>query len=213
MATNTPAPLPVAEDPSVHMEKSLGTLKKGTQWILAVAAVAVLATSVVFTLRARERNARDQAAIDFSMAATPEALQNVINTHAASPVAALARLQLGALQFNQGDYELALRNYEAFLDAHAGHALSNAASLGRLMCLEALGRFAEALEGFAAFDSKDVLYPQAQFGRARCLEKLDRLDEAREVYVAIGESLPETIWASQALEFRKAVDRLIRRNS
>jgi tetratricopeptide (TPR) repeat protein len=213
MATNTPAPVPAAEDPSIHLVKSLGTLKKGTQWILAVGAMAVLAGSVAFTLRARERNERDQAAFDFSMANTPEALQSVINTHAASPLAALAQLQLGAQQFNQGDYELALRNYEAFLAANPGHALANAGTLGRLMCLEALGRFAEALEGFAAFDAKDVLYPQAQFGRARCLEKLDRLAEARDVYVAIGESLPDTIWASQAMEFKKAVDLLIRRNS
>jgi len=213
MANKTPVPVPAAEVHAETLEQSLGTLKKGTQWILLLGAAGILAVSVAFTLRARERNARDRAALDFSTAATPEALQNVINSHANTPVAALAQLQLKTQRFNLGEYELALGNYEAFLDANIGHPLGNAASLGRLMCLEALGRFAEALEGFSAFAAGDVLYPQAQFGRARCLEKLDRLGEARDVYVAIGEELPDTIWASQALEFKRAVDRLIRRNS
>ena len=212
MATKTS--VPTAPDAHAeNLEKSLVTLKKGTQWILVLSSLAVLAASVAFTLRARERKASDKAAIDFSVANSPEALQNVVNEHANTPVAALAQLMLGAQEFNKGDYELSLRNYEAFLSGNASHPLANAASLGRLMCLEALGRTTEALDGFAAFDSKDVLYPQAQFGRARCLEKLDRLTEARDVYASISEALPDTIWASQAEEFKKVVDSLIHRNS
>lgn len=156
----------------------------GTTLATGVVVAAVILGGSVWIRQNRVRAAQ-RAAVMLSTARSVQDLESLLGRYPRSEVAPLAVLKLGKLHFANETYDLALVQYETFRREHGDHLLAPAAEMGRLHCLEALGRSQEALEGFSRFatahpDSFRV--PQAVLGRARCLEQLGRPAEARVVY-------------------------------
>jgi len=174
---------------------------------LIVAAIVLGGTTWIKRNRAQ---ATQRAAMMLTSARTIQDLEGLMGKYPRSDVAPLAALRLGKMHFDGGAYDLALIQYATFLRDHGDHPQAIAAELGRIHCLEAQGRFQEALEGLKRFvmtHPGHFRLPQALLGLARCEEQLGNLEKAKVLYedFIAGESNGE--WKPVFESLLEALDR------
>jgi len=102
---------------------------------------------------------------------TTEELESAVSKHSGERAGGALRLRLAKSYFDGGRYDEALAQYEA-IAANPPEGFADIPAVGRAQCLEALGKFEEALKAFDAFgeaNPKNYLTLTAQLGAARCL--------------------------------------------
>ena len=135
----------------------------------------------------------------FSAKSTQD-LELLLKNNPSSQISPLALLKLAKVQFNSGNYDMALSKYVEFKTKYADHELADAAEMGKLHCMEARSQTQEALAGFTAFASTKTnhfLYAEAVMGQARCLEQQGRQKEAVAVYEDFIAAHPDSVWSSK----------------
>lgn len=120
---------------------------RGPKTVTIVAVVLAVCGLAVYLWGRAERSA-DTAAIALPASETADAFLRVADL--GTDAAPLARLDLARAYYSAGDFEEALKVYDAALDALSGEpALRDIAVVGRVCALEALGRTDEALAAVA----------------------------------------------------------------
>lgn len=171
----------------------------------AVAAVAVVVGFVSWT-KSGAQHAEMDAAARLQQAQSVNDLSAVFNEFPDTKAAPMAMLRLAKVQFDQGMYDEALKNYDEFLRRYPGHSFAEAGELGRVHCLEATGRVEEALKGFQDFQKgMRFLTPQAVIGQGRCLRALARTNDARIVYEDFITANSKSAWAPRIRELLNEV--------
>jgi tetratricopeptide (TPR) repeat protein len=183
-------------------------VERHVRWLAPASIVVLLAATVFLWMRREQESERFQefqAYLDASSPAEPlsareqaDRLATVVEAYPKSPEAPMALIQAGALLFNEGDYEGALTQYQAFLAAYPQHPLNNNAQWAALHCQESLDQLETALAGYQAYTPADLLYPQAQLAMARIHEKQNDWTKAKAVYQRILDEMPDSPYAGQA---------------
>jgi tetratricopeptide (TPR) repeat protein len=159
------------------------------------------------------REGRRQAAGDAVLTAfTVEELEAASAEYAKEAAGPALRMRLAKKYFDDGNYALALDAYEA-LAKEAPDGFADVPAIGRAVCLEALGKYDEALKAYEAFaaDRKDSLLAlTARLGAARALTALDRRDEALKALAAL-KAAAEADKDATALARIEAESELVRR--
>lgn len=172
----------------------LDFLKDNGVSILVGAAVAA-AIFLGWSLYRNLQNSKSAAAASRLFSAqSSEQVQQVIAEFPNTPSAPMAQLLLASQAFDQGQYEVAQNLFAQFLERYPKHELRANAALGINQCLEAAGRYADALAGYNRFIAEypeNFLLPSATFGIARSQEFLGQFDAAEKTYEAFIESRPE----------------------
>jgi len=155
----------------------------GRSLAIALVAVAVIVGGTAFFRYQKAAKAR-LATERLAMARSVTDLEAVAAEFPRSVEAPIALMQAGKEYYNSGSYDTALAKYAELQAQYPEHELAAGADLGRIHCLEAMGRVDEAAAAFKEFaaNHKDhYLVPQAVLGQARCLVQAGRLEEARVV--------------------------------
>ena len=150
---------------------------KQTLAMLAVVAIAVGGFYGYRNWRQAQRTAAADAVMTAYSAEDLEAASRDFDSQKAGPA---IRQRLAKRYFDDGKYQEALDLYTA-LEGHAAEGFGDVPALGAAQCLEALGRYDEALAKFTAFaeEKADSCFAlTAKLGAARCLCQLERRDEA-----------------------------------
>lgn len=179
--------------------------EKHLRWLTPVTAVILIAATVFMWTQGRQTNLRSEVLSAYTLANTAQELQTVADAYPDETEAPLARLQAGAMYYNEGDFEAALAQYELFLKAYATHPMHENAQWGKWMSQEALGSLDEAMAGFQSITEDSLVYPQALLGQARIFEKKGQNEEALGLYTRIQEMNPQSSWAEQARVFADQV--------
>lgn len=203
--------------PAGHHQSDVDDLKTWLSQYGSHAITAVLTVLIVLAalhmLHTRSMNRTIEGNLRLSKAQSVSDFEGVINEFGKSAVAPLAQLSLAKLNYDNGDYELALSQYDRFLEQWPKHEMKETADLGRIFCIEARGSkeaFQEAVAAFAAFaaaNPEDNLTPQALFGQARCLEQLGDLEQARTIYENFITANPLNLWSIRGEELLSSVQR------
>ena len=161
--TGTPAPgTPASAAPAPAMahpqNQELEDLKElariyGVR-ILVFTAVGALAAGGLVYYQNNRKNMIEEASARLGQARQVQDLEAVAAQYPETPSAPLAILQLAKAYFDNGDFDMALNKYTEFEQKFPGHALSPAAIMGRLHCMEARLQLNEALAGFQDFIGK-----------------------------------------------------------
>ncbi len=175
--------------------------EKHLRWLAPATAVILLAATFFMWTQGKSDSLRLEVMQAYTLASSAEELQVLAEAYPDEPEAPLARLQAGALLYNDGEFEQAKAQYELFQQNYATHILSDNAQWGIWMSEEALGNLDAALEGFRSVEAGEILYPQALLGQARILEKKQEGEAALELYATLQEDFPQSNWAEQARVF------------
>jgi len=177
--------VPGADIPGDELRQAQDLLKRhGTAVGTALLVAAIILGGSLWIRKSRARAAQ-RASVMYSAAKSVQDLENLLGRYPRSKVAPLALFRLGKMHFDAGSYDMALEQYDAFLQKHGEHLMAPAAEMGRLHCLEARGQYQEAMEGYTRFARERATHfrvPMAVLGRARCAEQLGRPEEARTLY-------------------------------
>ena len=134
-------------------------------WLL-VAAIAVGGWYGWKNHRAAVKTAASDALVN---AYTTEEIEDAVAKFAGSATEGALKLRLAKSYFDAGRYEEALAQYEALV-GNAPDGFADIPVVGKAQCLEALGKFDEAVAAFDAFaeaSPKNYLTLTAQLGAAR----------------------------------------------
>lgn len=204
---STIAPLP-AEAPQQEQEKQVAFFKAYASQIatvvLIIAAVGIAAYRYYGVAERQKQEATEKL---FSARSTQE-LDLLLSDNASSHVAPLALLKMAKLQFNAGNYDMAMSKYDEFKKKYSQHDLADAAEMGKLHCMEARNQTQEALAGFIAFTKakpNNFLYAEAVIAQGRCLEQLGQKKEAITVYEDFIAAHPKSAWTSKVEDLMKAL--------
>lgn len=212
-ASNKPSAQPV-EDLPANLPEELAPIydwwrTQGSQFLIGLCVVViVLATAVVFIRYRAQQTQTASAAL--TNADTLESLETLAGQHGGTKLGPIIRIKLAKAQYDAGRYDAALASYDAFLQAHAGHAMSDMALLGRAHTLEALNNTTEALQvydAFAAANPDHYLAPEALMGKARCLAIAGQKAEAVDILERLAVAQAGTQWEEAARSLKTVVDR------
>ncbi|HAS84189.1 MAG TPA: hypothetical protein DCS43_16305 [Verrucomicrobia bacterium] len=196
--------------PNVQHKDDVVNVKAWIDQYGSYAVSAVLIVLIALTaghmLKNRRQSRMAEASQRLAVAQTAADLESIIADFRTSDVAPLAHIALAKINFENGEYDLALSQYDAFLKQWPDHEMKTTAQLGRIVCIEARGQapaLQEAATAFAAFAAENkghFLAPQAIFGQARCFEQLGDLEKARTLYEDFIASHPDDLWNTRAEE-------------
>ena len=144
--------------------------KDGRQIVTLLLAAAVVAGGWYWwkNHKAAVRVAASDALIN---AYTTEELEDSVSKFSGTATEGALKLRLAKSYFDAGRYEEALSQYES-LAGNAPDGFADIPQVGKAQCLEALGRFDEAVKAFDAFaeaGSASYLKLTAQLGAARSI--------------------------------------------
>lgn len=170
-----------------------------------VAAVA-LVVGVFFWTRSGAERANADAFQRLATFQTANDLMAVTSEYPDSKAAPIALMKLAKAQYDEGSYEEAMKSYTTFAAQYPQHTLAEGAELGRLHCLEAMGRTEDALKGFETFvKTPHYLAAEAVIAQARCLRTLGKSDDARVVYEDFITANPKSAWSPRIKELLEEV--------
>ncbi len=174
------------------------SLKQTVQRYAVPAAIGIgmaLAVLIVFNyLTDKKSTAESDASSMLSAASGPPDLEAIVSDYPDTSTAPLALLHLASINFKNANFPVASEKYSDFLSAYPEHVFAGAAELGRVHCLESLGKLEDALESyrtFAAANENHYLMAQAVMGEGRTLEQLGRFEDATSVYEAYISAHPD----------------------
>ncbi|MBO7721046.1 MAG: tetratricopeptide repeat protein, partial [Kiritimatiellae bacterium] len=147
--------------------------KDGRQTViwLVVAAVAVGGWYGWKHHRAAVRNAASDSLVNTY---TTAEVEEAVSKFSGSAIAGSLKIRLAKHYFDDGRFKEALDQYEALI-GKAPEGFSDIPVVGKAQCLEALGRFDEAVKAFDEFTEaspKHYLTLTTQLGAARCCAQL-----------------------------------------
>jgi tetratricopeptide (TPR) repeat protein len=178
---------------------------------LPVAIGICLAVAIILALVYRQNNAEAEKTEALAKLYSAKSIQDItyiVDRQASTPAAPLALLKLAKIQFDAGNYDMAISKYNDFKTKYPKHEFVDAAELGRIHCIEARRQYEEAATAFGSFiakDPKNYLAPEAMFGQARCLEQLGRYKEAKALYEDFITANQNSGWILKAKELLDAV--------
>ena len=165
-------------------EELLKEIKETLPWLLA-AAIAVGAYYGVKNHLAAKRIAASEAVVE---AVSVEELEDAVAKFKGAKSGGVLRLKLAKAYFDQRRYEEALDAYSA-LEGEAPDGFADIPAMGKAQCLEALGRFDEALAAYDAYvenaPADGYLVLDAKLGSARALSLKGEKDKALEKLEAL----------------------------
>lgn len=159
------------------------------------------------------RQSVEEASRMVSTARSVDDLVNVVRQYPSSPSAPVALIMAAKAYYDQGGYDLAMAQYEEFKQKYPDHEWSEAATLGIVHCMEAMGRLEDALNGYGAFLAAQpghFLSAEAVMGQGRCLQMLGRNAEARSLYEDFMAANPQSGWTPRMKELLEVVNRRIK---
>jgi tetratricopeptide (TPR) repeat protein len=180
---------------------------------LPVAIGVCLAVAVILALIYRQNSAETEKAEALTKLYNAKSLQDItyiVDHQASTPAAPLALLKMAKLQFDSGNYDLAISKYNDFKTKYPKHEFVEAAEIGRIHCIEARRQYEEAAAAFGSFVAKNpkhFLAPEAMFGQARCLDQLGRYKEAKALYEDFITANQNSGWLLRAKELLDAVSK------
>ena len=136
-------------------------------WLL----VAAIAVGGYYGWKNHRAAVKAAAADALVSAYTTEEIEDAVSKFSGSATAGALKIRLAKSYFDAGRYDEALAQYES-LDGKAPDGFAEIPVVGKAQCLEAQGKFAEALKAFEAFaeaNPKSCLKLTAQLGAVRCL--------------------------------------------
>lgn len=142
--------------------------KDGKQTVIWLA-VAVIAVGGWYGWKAHRAAVRAAASDALVSAYTTEEIETAVTKFGGQAAAGALKLRLAKNYFDNARYEEALAQYEE-LAAAAPEGFADIPAVGKAMCLEALGKYAEAKAAFEAFASANAdsyLALSAKLGAAR----------------------------------------------
>ncbi|MBN1864119.1 MAG: hypothetical protein JW808_04400 [Victivallales bacterium] len=175
-----------------------------TNWNkIVVGAVLLTLASVVGYLVYVNIDQRDRAACAvLTSAETIDEINAALSEHPGNKGAALARLSLGTLYFNDEQYDMALEAYREVAGEGMFTDISGRARLNVGYTLEAMGRSDEAAEHFvsAGMDSAlpEYVRKEANYSGGRIYLSLGKIELARSSLKAISIGDRGDFWESQA---------------
>jgi len=201
----------VTQQPEVQQpepEKQMDVFKTyASQTITGLLIVAAIGIAL-YRYYGSSENKNQEAAEKLFSAKNVQDLELLLNQNSSSSIAPLALLKMAKINFNSGNYDMALSKYNDFKTKHPQHELVDAAEMGRLHCLEARNQTQEALDGFTTFattKTNHFLYAEAILGKARCLDQLSRSKEAITVYEDFIAAYPKSPWTSKVEDLLSAL--------
>lgn len=148
-------------------EELLKEIKSTLPWLLA-AAILVGGYYVWKNHRAAKANAASEVVVN---AYTVDELEDAAVKFKGAKSEGAIKIRLAKGYYDAGRYEESLSVYED-LAKSAPEGFDGVAAVGKAECLEALGKYDEALaayDGFVSADEKSYLKLTAQLGAARCV--------------------------------------------
>ncbi|MDA0990444.1 MAG: tetratricopeptide repeat protein, partial [Verrucomicrobia bacterium] len=125
-------------------------LRHGLPLGIGISLAVCIAVGVLF-VRGRTSSAEADAQRILSSARAMPDLEQVVNNYPKTAAAPLALLKLARANYDTGNYQLALQQYDTFAATYAEHPFLAASELGRAHCLEAQGRIQDALTQYTSF--------------------------------------------------------------
>lgn len=160
-------------------EELLKEIKGTLPWLVA-AAVAVGAYYGVKNHLAARRVAASEAVVE---SVSVEELEDAVAKFKGAKSGGVLRLKLAKAYFDQRRYQEAFDAYSA-LEGDAPDAFADIPAVGKAQCLEAMGKYAEALAAYDAYaesaPSNSYLMLDAKLGSARSLSLAGSKDKALE---------------------------------
>lgn len=160
-------------------EELLKEIKGTLPWLVA-AAVAVGAYYGVKNHLAARRVAASEAVVE---SVSVEELEDAVAKFKGAKSGGVLRLKLAKAYFDQRRYQEAFDAYSA-LEGDAPDAFADIPAVGKAQCLEAMGKYAEALAAYDAYaesaPSNSYLLLDAKLGSARSLSLAGSKDKALE---------------------------------
>lgn len=181
---------------------------------IAIGFVVAIVIMLIVSFRQQQRaGALADAAQLFMNADSAEAFQRVVDQYPDTPSGPMAMLALAAQRYRDGMVEQARTQYSLFIERYPRHMMRPAAELGLAYCDEAMGQLESALLGFQSFQTAyadHYLTPIARLSEARVLGLLGRIDEARAIYDDMSATAADPVWASQAENDLRYLERALR---
>jgi tetratricopeptide (TPR) repeat protein len=124
--------------------------------------------------------------------------QDVVKQYGGTTSGAIAEFSIGNTYARMGQYDAALKEYEAFTKKHAGEGLLLGMVYQRMgYAYLAAGKGDEAMKAFGNAEKLAGTGP-ATLELARLYDRAGNGQEALKKYKAINDDLPSTAWASEA---------------
>ncbi|HWC61709.1 MAG TPA: tetratricopeptide repeat protein [Verrucomicrobiae bacterium] len=127
---------------------------------------------------------------------TPDALLKVNSDYPDTDAGQRALLLAAGDLFASGKYDIALAQFQKFIQNYANSPLVAQAALGAASCSDALGKTNDAIAGYQSVADRYTLQnvaPQARLGLARLLEAQGKFKEARAQLEEASRSYPGTV--------------------
>jgi len=160
------------------------------KYAVALLAVAAIAVGGLYGWKSHRESVRVAATESLTSAYTADELEEAVSRFSGQPVGGALKIRLAKSYFDAGRYEESLAQYEE-LAANPPDGFADIPAVGKAQCLEALGKFAEAVEAFDAFaeaSPKSFLALTAQLGAARSLAQAGDKAKALERMAALKEA-------------------------
>lgn len=180
--------------------------KDGKQTV-ALLAVAAIAVGGWYGWKAHRESVRDAASASLTSTYTADELEEAVSRFSGQPVGGALKIRLAKSYFDAGRYEEALAQYDELL-ANPPDGFADIPAVGKAQCLEALGKFAEAVAAFDAFaeaNPKSFLALTAQLGAARSLAQSGDKAKALERIEALKEANKDDDLAKARVEATESV--------
>ena len=174
-----------------ELEQLIQEIKSMLPWLLA----AGLVVGGYYGVKKYVADRRAAASEAVSNAYTTEELEDAVAKFKGAKVGGVLNLRLAKSYFDAGSYESALDIYSS-LEGKAPEGFADVPAVGKAQCLEALGKFDEALaayDAFAAADPKSFLALTAKLGAARCVAQAGDRAKATERLEALKETLDDEL--------------------
>ena len=180
--------------------------KDGKQTV-AMLAVAAVAFGGWYGWKHHRESVRTAASESLVSAYTADELEEAVSRFSGQPVGGALKIRLAKSYFDAGRYEEALAQYDELL-ANPPDGFADIPAVGKAQCLEALGKFAEAVAAFDAFaeaNPKSFLALTAQLGAARSLAQSGDKAKALERIEALKEANKDDDLAKARVEATESV--------
>lgn len=185
--------------------KTVNFVKRYPTETLAVAVgIIVIAVGVVFISQNRAKNelqaglmlnSAHGALFSGAQQQALEAYKEIASRFGSTQAGQEARIYLGNINFQQRNYDEAIKNYQDCLKAHPRNPLLLSAAIsGLAACWEQQGDFSRAAEQYASvarrLPREEYLASAALLDAGRCYLKAGQMEQARRVYQKIMDDYP-----------------------
>ena len=176
------------------------TLHKGKIILYSSLAILGALTFTVYTYQKEAKIIRAKAA--YSLATTPQQLDEVIREYMGTVVSGDAALQLADQQRQEGKFDEAIATLRDFIAKNPEHPLLSGGWLSLGTTLELAGRNEEALDVYQQTNSKfpdSYAAPISLLYQARLRQRMGQPEAAKPLYESLIARYPKSLYAREAM--------------